>query len=186
MSEAVAMEYLGSPDRERRRAPWVAGGVFLLMAVLVAGALWWADAVRARANDQLVAAFEASAARADSGERQVMGTLAYASPMIWSTAVPPEVRAGLRGLVESSAADVADDLARLGEEAAATLVLPWHEPQAAARAEVLALIAAQRDRFEGIANDASDIDLVLAGGPLPTGAALTALRASGADPTDAR
>ena len=54
-------------------------------------------------------------------------------------------------------------------------------PQAAARAELLALIDAQRARFDGIANDASDIDRVLADGPLPVGAATEALRAADAD-----
>ena len=43
---------------------------------------------------------------------------------------------------------------------AGTTVLPWQEPQAAARAELLALIDAQRERFDGIARDASDIDRV--------------------------
>jgi hypothetical protein len=182
MSEVPALEYLGSHERERRRAPRVVAAVVLAVAVAAAGFLWWADSVRADANAELAAAFAESSARATTGEGQVQGTLAYASPMIWSSAVPEHVRASLRALVEASAADVADDLSRIEERVSATTILPWHDTQENARAQVLALIDAQRSRFAGIANDASDIDIVLAGGPLPTGAALAALRASGAEP----
>ena len=120
-------------------------------------------------------------AGAAAGERQVQGTLAYASPMIWSSAVPEGVRDDLRALVEASAAEVSGDLAVLRERVAGTTVLPWQEPQAAARAELLALIDAQRERFDGIARDASDIDRVLADGPLPVGAVADALRSAGAE-----
>jgi hypothetical protein len=101
--------------------------------------------------------------------------------MIWSAAVPEDVRDDLRALVEASAADVAADLGVLRDRVAATTVLPWHEPQAEARTELLALIDAQRDRFARIAADASDIDRVLADGPLPTGAVADALRSAGAE-----
>jgi len=180
VSETVTLEYLGTPDRDRRRAPLVIMGAALLVAAVAAGFLWWSDTVRRSANDQLVAAFTESAARAASGERQVQGTLAYASPMIWSAAVPEEVRDGLRGLVEASAADVAADLAQTRNRAAAVTILPWQEPQLEARVQLLALIDAQQGRFAGIARDASDIDMILADGPLPTGAVVESLRASGA------
>ena len=176
----VHMEYLGTPGREPRRAPRAVLALVVLLAVSAGGFLWWADSVQRSATEQLAAAFEASAARAASGERQVQGTLAYASPMIWSASVPETVREGLRALVEESAAEVAADLAAISAEASDTLVLPWQEPQLEARRAVLALIEDQRVRFSGIAEDASDIDIILADGPVPTGVAVASLRASGA------
>lgn len=174
------MEYLGTPGREPRRAPRLVLVLLLGLAAGVGGFLWWADTVSRAATDDLVAAYEASAARAAAGERQVQGTVAYASPLIWSTSVPEDVRADLRALVEASAAEVAADLAAISDEAADTLVLPWQEPQLEARRAVLSLIDDQRARFGGIADDASDIDMILADGPLPTGIVLASLRASGA------
>lgn len=185
MSDTLTLEYLGTPERGRRRAPFVVLCVVVVLAAVGAGFLWWSDTARQQVNGDLLVAFGESSARAASGERQVQGTLAYASPMIWSAAVPEEVRDDLRALVEASAADVAADLAVLRDQVAATAVLPWHEPQAVARAELLALIDAQRDRFDRIAGDASDIDRVLADGPLPTGAVEEALRAAGASEASA-
>ena len=152
-----------------------------VLALVAAGFLWWSDSVRTSANEQLSVAFRESVDGAAAGERQVQGTLAYASPMIWSTSVPEDVRDGLRALVEATAAEVSGSLGALRERVAATTVLPWHENQAAAQGRLLALIDAQRARFDGIANDASDIDLVLADGPLPVGAVTEALRAADAD-----
>ncbi len=138
--------------------------------------------MRSSANEQLSAAFRDAVEGAAAGERQVQGTLAYASPMIWSASVPEDVRDGPEG------AGRGDRRGRVREPRASSAsgwparrVLPWHEPQAAARAELLALIDAQRARFDGIANDASDIDLVLADGPLPVGAVTEALSSAGAD-----
>ena len=181
MSDTLTLEYLGTPERGRRRLPMIVLGVLVALAAVAAGFLWWSDAVRQQANGDLVVAFGESSARAAYGERQVQGTLAYASPMIWSAAVPEDVRDDLRALVEASAADVAADLGVLRDGVAATTVLPWHEPQAEARTELLALIDAQRERFARIAADASDIDRVLADGPLPTGAVQEALRSAGAE-----
>ncbi len=175
------MEYLTTARSERRAPLRILGLALALAAASVAGFLWWSDSVRSSATEELTAVFSEASARAASGERQVQGTLAYASPMIWSMEVGEEVRSGLRALVEESAADVASDLGAMRQKAADTTVLPWQEEQLAARDQVLLLIEAQQARFDGIAADASDIDLVLAGGPLPTGAALTALRAAGAD-----
>ena len=174
------MEFLDPPGQERRRVPRLALTLVAFFAVTVAGFLWWQDSVRQSATDQLVAAFAAADARAASGERQVQGMLAYASPMIWSTSVPEDVRDGLRGLVEASAADVAADLDAIGANAEGTMVLPWQQQQLEAREAVLTLIADQQARFGGIAEDASDIDMILADGPLPTGVVVTSLRASGA------
>lgn len=180
MTAAVEFEYLGTPERPRRRGPLIAAAVVVVIAVLVGGFLWWSDQVRTRATDDLSQVFASAAQRAASGERQVQGTLAYASPMIWSAEVGEDVRADLRALVEASAADVAADLGALREQVATTTVLPWHQEQLRARTELLTLIDAQQARFAGIARDASDIDLVLAGGPLPTGAVSSALRDAGA------
>jgi len=180
VSNTVVMEYLGTRGRERRRAPVAAAVVVALIGALAAGFLWWSDSVRRSANEELLATFAESSARADAGERSVQGTLAYASPLIWSASVPESVRAGLRALVEASAAEVARDLARTRDRVAGVPILPWQQPQLAARDELLALIDAEQQRFAGIAADASDIDIILADGPLPTGAVSRSLRAFGA------
>ena len=179
MTETAAFEYLGSPRAERRRPPLIVIGALVLLAAVVAGFLWWAESVREQTTVELGEVFAASVARADSGERQVQGTLAYASPMIWSAEAPGDVREGLRALVEESAAEVSSDFEALQERLERALVLPWHEDQAFARDELLGLLAAQQARFAGIAEDAADIDLVLAGGPLQTGVVLDALRQAG-------
>lgn len=181
MSDTVTLEYLRSAAPDRGRAPYVVAVVVGLLAVLAAAFLWWSDSVRQGATEELAAAFEESTARAASGERAVQGTLAYATPLIWSADVPEDVRAGLRGLVEDSAAVVAADLVSLRDRAAQTVVLPWQQAQLEARAELVDLINAQWVRFDGIAQDARDIDRVLADGPLPVGAAAEALRAAGAE-----
>jgi type II secretory pathway pseudopilin PulG len=181
VSDTVTLEYLGTPAPDRRRTPYVVAAVIGVLVLAGAGFLWWSDSVRTSANEALASAFRESIDGAAAGERQVQGTLAYASPMIWSASVPEDVRDGLRALVEASAAEASGRLGVLRERVAATTVLPWQGPQAAARAELLALIDAQRARFDGIANDASDIDRILADGPLPVGAATEALRAADAD-----
>lgn len=181
MSDTLTLEYLRTSAPDRRRAPFFVAALIGLVALVAAGFLRWSDSVRVDANEELAAAFSASVDGAASGERQVQGMLAYTSPMIWSASVPEDVRDGLRALVEASAAEVSVDLGALRERVAGTTVLPWHEPQAAARAELLSLIDAQQARFDGIARDASDIDRVLADGPLPTGAVSEALRTAGAE-----
>ena len=182
MSGTVTFEYLGAEQRPRPRWLPAAGAVAAVLALLAAGLLWWSDHVRSSAAEELAVVFADAQSRAASGERQVQGTLAYASPLIWSADVPEDVRAGLRDLVEASAADVAADLAAMRERAAGTSIWPWHREQAVAQAELVALIEAQRARFDGIAADVTDIDLVLADGPLPVGGVAEALRAAGADP----
>jgi hypothetical protein len=180
MSDTVTLEYLSASAPDRRRAPYVVAAVLGVLALVVAGFLWWSDSVRSSANAQLVTTFDESAARSASGERAVQGMVVYATPLIWSADVPEDVRDGLRGVVEDSAAVVAADLLRLRERAASTRVLPWQQSQLEAQAELVALIDAQRARFDGIARDARDIDRVLADGPLPTGAVAAALRSAGA------
>ena len=180
MSGTETLEYLGTDDRARRRAPLAVAGVIGLLAMVAAGFLFWSDSVRTSANEELATAFSESVAAAAAGERRVQATLAYASPMIWSTSVPEKVRDDLRALVEASAAEVSGNLGVLRDRVSGTSVLPWQERQAAARVAVLALIDAQRARFDGIAGDARDIDRVLADGPLPVGSVAEALRAAGA------
>ena len=176
-----AFEYLGADEgRAPRRGAMVAGALIAAFALLVGLALWGNDHVRSAANEDLVTAFRTANERADAGERLVISTLAYASPMIWSSQVGEDVRAGLRALVQGSAAQVVADLDEVRDQVAGIRVLPWQPAQERARGSLLALIAEQRQRFAGIARDARDIDLVLAGGPIPTGAAANALRAAGA------
>ena len=176
-----AFEYLGADEgRAPRRGPVIAGAVIAAFVVVVGLALWGNDHVRASANDDLATAFRTATQRADAGERVVISTLAYASPMIWSSQVGEDVRAGLRALVQGSAADVVGQLDEVRGQVSAVRVLPWHADQERARVALLDLIDEQRQRFAGIARDARDIDLVLAGGPIPTGAAASALRAAGA------
>ena len=121
MSDTVTLEYLGSAAPDRGRAPYVIAVVVGLLAVLAAAFLWWSDSVRQGATEELAATFEEATTRAASGERSVQGTLAYATPLIWSADVPEDVRAGLRRVVEDSAAVVAADLVRLRERAAETV-----------------------------------------------------------------
>lgn len=182
MSNVVTFEYLGAEQRRRPRWLPAVGGVLAAVAVVVVAFLWWSDTVRQSATDELAQVFADAQARAASGERQVQGTLAYASPLIWSAEAPEDVRAGLRAVVEASAADVAAELSVLRERAAAATILPWHREQQVAQSELVDLVAAQQARFEGIAADITDIDVVLAGGPLPTGGVAEALRSAGADP----
>lgn len=179
---APAFEYLGRPDRPApRRGRILLSAVVALVAVLVGGLLWVNDHVRSSANEDLATAFRAASQQAANGEQSVIGTLAYASPMIWSTQVSEDVRSGLRALVQGSAADVVVRLGLVRQQVAEVRVLPWQGEQVRARDALLALIDDQSARFAGMARDARDIDLVLAGGPLPTGAAQAALRAAGAE-----
>lgn len=181
MSGTVTLEYVGTDRAPRPRWHGIAGAALVLVVLAVVGVLWWSDAVRRSAVESLSSGYVDAVAIAGAGERSVQGTLAYASPMIWSASVSEDVRSSLRSLVESSAADVAVELTALRADVAATRLLPWHEEQRGARDALLALVDAQVARFAGIAEDVSDIDLVLAGGPLPTGAAASALRAAGGE-----
>lgn len=176
-----AFEYLGAEEgRAPRRGPMVAGALVAAFALLVGLVLWGNDHMRSAANEDLATAYRTTTQRADAGEQLVIATLAYASPMIWSSQVGEDVRAGLRALVQGSAAQVVGELDEVHDQVSSIRVLPWQHDQEHARETLLALIGEQRQRFAGIARDARDIDLVLAGGPIPTGAAASALRAAGA------
>lgn len=156
--------------------------VIASVAVVVVAFIWWVDRMGQAAADELALVFADTQARTESGERLVQGTLAYASPMIWSADAPEDVRAGLRDIVEDSAGEVAADLSVLRDRAATVVTLPWHRLEQQARAEVLEFVAAEQARFEAIAADVTDIGLVFADGPLPTGGVAEALRAAGAQP----
>jgi hypothetical protein len=181
MTSGTTMEYIQTPRAERRR-PTIALTIGVL--ALVAGALlfaWWSDSVRRATNDRLADVVAASSARVVTGEAVVTGTLAYASPMIWSAAVSEEVRAGLRAVVQDSAAQVAVDLAATRASAADVTVLPWQAAQATAREQVLSLLDTEIARFERIAADATTIGEVLGVDPPSAAAAVESLRASGAE-----
>ena len=182
MSADVTYESLDAEPRRPPRRLSMLDGILVAVAVVVVAFLWWSDRVGQAAADELAQVFAETQARAASGERLVQGTLAYASPLIWSADAPDEVRTGLGDIVEASAGDVAEDLAALRERAAAVSVLPWHRLERVARAEVLEFVAAERSRFAAIAADVRDMGLVLADGPLPTAGVAEALRAAGADP----
>lgn len=176
----TTIEYLGTPDTGGRRVGVLVTAAVVVVVVVGVAFAWWSDAVRTTANAEFVRALDSSTARVVSGDRQVQGTLAYASPMIWSTAVPADVRAGLRGLVETSAAEVSGELAGLAERVSAVSVLPWQDAQAQAREALLVLLAEQQRRFDRIASDAAAIGVVLGEDPPSSATVVASLRASGA------
>jgi hypothetical protein len=174
------MEYLRTPASGGRRVG-IALSVSVVAVVIVGVAFaWWSDTVRTSANAAFVEALGSSTARVVSGDRQVQGTLAYASPMIWSSAVPADVRAGLRDLVQGSAAEVSADLGATADRVAGVRVLPWQGAQAQSRDALLALIGEQQRRFDRIAADAAAIGRVLSQEPPSAALVVQTLRASGA------
>jgi hypothetical protein len=177
---ALPIEYRGREPRRRLPRRWAVVAL-TLFAALVVLPVWANSAVIDRANAELGAAFARSQEQVDVGEGQVLATLAYSQPMIWSALWPESTRSGLRDLVRASAADAADRLARTRAAVAGTLVLPWQSEQRDARARLLTLIDAERSRFARIAADARAIADVL-GSPRPSVTAVVdSLRASGAE-----
>lgn len=175
----MTVEYLATKAPSRRPS-WLIGVAVLLVVAAVAGFLWWSDGVRRDALQSMADAVTTAQDRARIGQGRVMSTLAYTSPMIWSASVPEEVRAGLRELVELSAADASATLSSVADEVAGLRILPWQSAQLEARDQVLDFIAAERLRFDRITEYAGNLGEVLAEpDPLPD-AALAALRASGA------
>lgn len=177
---AIPIEYLGH-DRRRPRSRWWA--VATLAVIVVGGVVpIWANAIVIdRANQQFGAAFARSQQQVDIGEREVLGTLAYSQPMIWSSQWPESTRAGLRAIVQDSAAAGAARLARTRDDVAGTLVLPWQSAQRAARQRLLELIDADLERFDRIAADARAISDVMAAPRPATAVVVDSLRASGAE-----
>jgi hypothetical protein len=159
----MTVEYLtaGMPPPARWRGPALL--VAPLLLILGVATAWGADSLRQRAQDQLEVVQASAAQRAEAGEARVLSMLAYASPMIWSTSVPEDVRAGLRALVEGSAAQVVVELRQQADAARTTIVLPWQSEQQALREQVLLQIEAERARFDRIAADARNIADVMSG-----------------------
>ena len=181
----MTVEYLATPVQPRRRPTRTGQALVLLALVLVAlgalGLVRWTQATRDHANATLARVLAEAEDRATIGEASVLATLAYASPMIWSTSVPESVQAGLRGVVEARAGQIAADLAELEAEAAGVGLLTWQGQQGLAREQVLAAVRAQRERFDRIAADARSIGQVMAEARPSSDAARAALRASGGD-----
>ena len=177
----MSLEYLATAAAPRRWPVRLLAGVVAVVGVVALAFVWWSESVRRDTNEALAAAVARAEDEARVGEARVLSTLTYASPLIWSTSVGDDVRAGLRGVVEQSARDVTVRLDTLAREVTATTVLPWQSAQHDARGDVLALVTAQRERFEAIAMDARAIAVVLATPGPSSDAARAALRASGAD-----
>jgi hypothetical protein len=158
--DAAAMEYLAVAGPPRR---WWTIAIVIGTAVIAAlSLLAWDAIVRRNADSAFASAVAQAQYRTNSGEAAVEATLAYASPMIWSAAVPEGVKSDLRALVEASAARSASQLDRIRQDAVSTTVLPWQADQQGTRERLLALIDEQRARFERIAGDARTIGEVLA------------------------
>ena len=164
----MSQEYLGEEPGGRRLM--VVAAVLALVAGVI-GLGWWSQSTADSTNATLDIAVVDVQDQAAAGEAQVMGTLNYASPMIWSTTVSPDVRAGLRQLVQASAADVAGRLSVIRDAVADAPVLPWQADLARSRDRVLGLVDAYLTRFQQIARDAGRIGEVL-GKPKPVAPAL--------------
>lgn len=179
---STTWEYLGEPGDPRRGRirPALIGAVVAMLVVATAGGIWWSDHVRGSATDALTTAYTETQQVARAGEGSVLGTLRYASPMIGSTAVGEDVRAGLRALVQDSAAEVVVRLDALRATVADTTVLPWQPEQQQAQRALLALIDAETARFAAVAADARRIGTALGTGPASTAEARQALREAGA------
>jgi hypothetical protein len=176
----VTVEYLASEAPPRKRPTWLVGGAILAVVAVVAGFLWWSDSLSRSANQSMLSTVRTVEDQSRIGEGQVMSTLEYASPMIWSTSVSEEVRAGLRELVQRSAADASAALEASAAQVDDLRILPWQTAQSDARRAVLDYIAAQRIRFDRISEYAGNIGTVMAEPGPPPDAAYAALRASGA------
>jgi hypothetical protein len=178
----VTIEYLETkaPPRQRRW-PWLPGLAVVLVLAAVAGFVVWSEQAKGAANQTLSAAVFEAQERSRVGEDRVLSTLAYAAPMIWSTEVPEDVQAGLRALVERSAADASATPTEVADSVAGIWLLPWQGAQRQARDAVMDLIVAERSRFDRIAADARQIGSVLGEARPSEDEALAALRASGAN-----
>jgi hypothetical protein len=159
----MTVEYLaaGPPAPPRwSRTALIVVPVLLALGIAVA---WAADLTRQRAQAHLESVRSSAGQQVVAGEARVLSTLAYASPMIWSAAVPESVRAGLRTLVQDTAAEVSAGLRREAEAARTTLVLPWQADQQELREQVLLQIEGELVRFDRIAADARNLADVMAG-----------------------
>lgn len=182
----MTLEYLEAGPEAGPRWRRVALALVLVVAIVAAGLFWWTGRVRAQATGVLETAMANASRDAAAGEAVVLSMLQYTSPAIWSTSVGEDVRAGMRELVQGSAAEVVRTLDESRQEAESTFVLPWDSTERQAKDAVLAFVTAQRSRFEQIAVDARALDDVL-GQPGPTESAARALlRASRASTAGGR
>ena len=177
----MTIEYLETKAPPRQRWSLLTGVVVVLVIAIAAAILVWSERAKSAANETFVQAVADAQDRARIGEGRVLSTLTYASPMIWSTEVPEDVRTGLRSLVETSAAEAAASLTQVADSVSAATVLPWQSAQQRARDAVLALVLAERARFDEIAADAREIGRALDLERPSAADALAALGASGAN-----
>ena len=145
---------------------------------------WWSDCRPRQANAEFVRALDASTARVAVRRPSVQGTLAYASPMIWSTAVPADVRAGLRDARGGAAPPRSSgDLAAVaGHGVGGARPAVAGRPGAGPRRRCWRCVERARARFDRIAADAAAIGLVCSAGP-PVGGAACRRSARPAQPT---
>jgi len=179
----VTLEYLEVGERSRPRWQGFLVGAVVLIALTAAVVAWWSGRLREQANESLGLAIVDVSRDARAGEDVVLSMLQYTSPAIWSTMVGEDVRAGMRGLVQSSADEVVRTLQETRAAAAGTFVVPWDDTQQRAKAAVLDLVDAHLARFERIARDAKAIGPVFGETPPSDDTARALLRASGANLT---
>lgn len=153
------MEFLGDPPRRVPRWITLSAGVAVASVTLIGGYLWYAGN---HAKEAVSQASLAAQQQAVAGQERVLSTLAYASPMIWSSLVPEGVRADLRRLVQASAADVVSQLGDQRETIANTRFFPWQDDVAQQRDEAITAIDAQLSRFRAVAHDARALSTAFA------------------------
>lgn len=177
----MTIEYLATEAPPRRRWSWVTGVAIALVVALAGGLLLWSERTKSDANDSISAAVFQAQERARTGEGRTLSTLAYASPLIFSTEVSSTVQSGLWSLVEQSAVEAAAGLTELANSVSDVRLLPWQRAQQDARESALGFILAERARFDRIAADGHQIGRVMAEERPSLDDVLAALRASGAD-----
>jgi hypothetical protein len=173
------LEYL-EHDSGSRRWLGIAASVVAALALATLAAVGWADHTASSTTDDLAVAYTDAVNEAHAAEGRVQVALAYVAPAVWRDDLPPEKRDELWLVVSQQADGAADELSDLLTRVQETTVLPWRQDQSAARQALTELISDQENRFRSMAQDIRRVDLYLASGPVPTGAAEQALRAVGA------
>ena len=173
------LEYLDQEPGSRRWIKVAASGAVVLALAVLAG-IGWVDHSSAATTDDLASGYEDAVHEAHAAEGRVQVALAYVTPAVWRDDLPDTTRDELWLVVAGQADTAADRLSELRLRVQDTSVLPWRDDQRVARQALADLIADQEDRFRTMARDVQRVDLYLAGGPIPTGAAEQALRSIGA------
>lgn len=174
------------------RAPRTRRWVWLVAALAVVAALVaWADgAQRGREFEAVVDRTAQGAQLARWADGLVGSTVQYASPLLISTRVPADVRAGLGDLVSQSAGRGAADLRQARTALAETTVLPWHSALRQARDAAVAYLDARLAFLDAVAADHAAlgtrrdftatydaaVDALRAAAPTPADAAAVAAR----------